>query len=97
MPPALLFLALGTLVQALRPRLASAVVYGLIGWVFLIESLGSVVTITHSVMDTSLFFHIAPAPAANPNWAGLGILVALAVLCAGVAGAVFRHRDLADA
>ncbi len=96
-PPALLLLGLGTLVQAVSPRLTSAVVYGLIGWAFLIEFLGSAVKTSHWVMDTSLFFHITPAPAASPGWTGLGVMVALALACAAAAGMVFRRRDLADA
>ncbi|HLI57220.1 MAG TPA: ABC transporter permease, partial [Actinomycetota bacterium] len=83
--------------QSLAPRLTSAVVYGVIGWAFLIEFLGSAVKVSHWVMDTSIFFHITPAPAANPDWTGIGILVGLALACAAAAGMVFRRRDLADA
>ena len=96
-PPALLVLGIGALVQSLAPRFTSAVVYGVIGWAFLIEFLGSAVKVSHWVMDTSIFFHITPAPAANPDWTGIGILVGLALACAAAAGMVFRRRDLADA
>ena len=95
--PALFLLGVGTLVHATAPRMAAAFCYGLIGWAFLIEFLGSVVNFSHWVLDTSIFFHMAPAPAANPNWASAGALAGLGLLSALVAGIILSHRDLANA
>lgn len=96
-PPALFLLGAGTLVHALAPRWTSAVTYGLIGWSFLVEFLGSVVKFSHWIMDTSLFFHMAPAPASSPNWSSAAGLIGLGCVAAIAAAAVFRRRDLAGA
>jgi ABC-2 type transport system permease protein len=67
-------------------------VYGYLAWSFLIELLGSIVNASH--WDTSVFFHMVPAPASSPNWASAGVVIGVAVACA-VAGCVaFAHRDL---
>ena len=96
-PPAMFLLGLGTLVHAAAPRLTAAVVYGLVGWSFLIEFLGSAVTMSHWVLDTSLLYHVAPAPAASPQWVSAGVLVGLGAGLALAGCAVFQRRDLAGA
>jgi ABC-2 type transport system permease protein len=96
-PAALLLLGVGTLVHATLPRLAAAAIYALIGWAFLIQFVGSVVKMSHWVLDTSVFFHVAPAPATDPNWAGAAGLVGLGLACFLLGGYMFSRRDLASA
>lgn len=96
-PPAVLLLGVGTLVHAGAPRLAGAVAYGLMAWSFLIEFIGSVVKMSHWVLDTSVLFHVAPAPATSPHWASAAVLVALGVLTAMAGGVLFNRRDLISA
>jgi ABC-2 type transport system permease protein len=96
-PPALFLLGFGTLIYGVAPRLVTVVTYGLVAWSFLVEFIGSVVKFSHWVLDTSLFFHLAPAPAASPNWASAAALVALGILGAALGGAALRRRDLVGA
>ena len=61
-------LGVGALAFGLWPRAAVAVAYGLVVWSFLVETLASVIGSNHWLLDTSLLLHIAPVPAADPNW-----------------------------
>jgi ABC-2 type transport system permease protein len=96
-PPALLLLGIGVVLLATVPRLAPGLLYGVIGWAFLVEFLGSVVKFSHWLLDTSVFFHMAPAPAADPNWASAAAMVGLGIAAAMLGGLLFRRRDLASA
>jgi ABC-2 type transport system permease protein len=93
-PPAVFLLGAGTLVHGAVPRLVTPLTYGLIAWSFLIEFVGSVITMSHWVLDTSLLYHIAPAPAAPPRWGTGSAMVALGAAAALAGGALFRRRDL---
>jgi ABC-2 type transport system permease protein len=68
-----------------------------VAWSFLVEFLASVIRSNQLLIDTSIFSHIAPAPAANPNWAATAWLVALGVAAAIAGITVFDRRDLASA
>ena len=70
--PSLFLLGLGALVFGAWPRRTSTVVYGYLAWSFLIEFVGAVVHASHWLFDTSVFFHMVPAPAASPDWPGGG-------------------------
>lgn len=88
--PALFVLGAGMFVLGFRPRLSATAVYGIVAWSFLIDLVGSLLKGGKWLRDTSLFSHIALAPAANPDWltnfvivligAGLAILGVLAYL-----------------
>jgi ABC-2 type transport system permease protein len=93
-PPSLFVLGLGALILGVWPRRTAAVVYGYLAWAFLVEFVGAVVHTNHWVLDTSVFFHMAPAPAVGPHWRAAAVLTVTGVV-AGVAGALFfRRRDL---
>jgi ABC-2 type transport system permease protein len=94
-PPALFVLGLGTLVYGAWPRLTSVVVYGYLAWSFLVEFVGSVVALSHWVLDTSVFFHMVPAPASGPNWTSLLVLTLLGLVAAVAGSALLERRDLA--
>jgi ABC-2 type transport system permease protein len=96
-PPALLLLGLGALVFGAWPRRTSAVVYGYLAWSFLIEFLGAVVRASHWLLDTSVFFHMVPAPAASPNWPSAAAMTGIAVAGAVVGGILFGRRDVIGA
>jgi ABC-2 type transport system permease protein len=90
-------LGIGAVAFGATPRIAPAIAYGLVAWSFLVEFLASVIRSNKLLIDTSIFSHIAPAPAANPNWAATAWLVGLG-LAAAVAGMLgFDRRDLASA
>ncbi|HUY22149.1 MAG TPA: hypothetical protein VMV22_07385 [Acidimicrobiales bacterium] len=96
-PPALFVLGVGVLVLGVRPRAASIVTYGVIAWSFLVELVGTVVRADHWFLDTSLLFHMAPAPATSPDWTSSAVLTALGAVAAVAGGIAFWRRDLASA
>jgi ABC-2 type transport system permease protein len=49
------------------------------------------------LLDTSVFHHVTPAPAADPNWTAACWLTGLGLLGAVLGIAAFRRRDLASA
>ena len=93
-PPSVLLLGVGTLVYGARPRLTPAAAYGYLAWSFLVELLGSVVHLSHWALDTSMFFHMAPAPAAAPNWTSAAVLVAVGTCLAAGGVLLLRRRDV---
>jgi ABC-2 type transport system permease protein len=66
-------------------------------WSFLVQLVASLVIGNRWLLDSSLFHHIAPAPAAPPNWGSVAWLAALglAAMVVGVVG--FTRRDLVSA
>jgi len=95
LPPALLVLGLGVLAFGLRPRLAAATCYALVAWSFLVLLVGAVVGANHWLLDTSLFRHMAAAPAVSPDWTADAMMTALAVFAALIGTVAFARRDLA--
>ncbi len=96
-PPALFVLGVGTLVHGALPRGAAAVSYAVVAWSFLIELVGSVIKASHWLLDTSVLYHVAPAPAANPNWGSAAGLAAVGAGAAALGGYLFTRRDLVGA
>jgi ABC-2 type transport system permease protein len=96
-PPALMLLGLGALAFGAWPRRAAALTYGYLAWSLLVEFTGAVVHISHWVLDTSVFFHMAPAPAANPDWVSAAVLVGLGMAGALAGAFMFGRRDVLGA
>jgi ABC-2 type transport system permease protein len=96
-PPAVFVLGIGALAFGLWPRASIAVAYGLVVWSFIVETISAAVDSNHWLRDTSPFLHIAPVPAADPNWTAAAWLVGLGLLAAGLGVAAFGRRDLAEA
>ena len=96
-PPSLFLLGLGALLLGAWPRRTAAVVYGYLAWSFLIEFLGAVVHASHWLLDTSVFFHMVPAPATSPDWASAAVIAGLGVAGAVVGGILLNRRDLLGA
>ena len=95
LPPALLFLGLGTLAFAVVPRAAVGIAYGLVGAAFLWELLGSLVEAPEWVRSLSPFHDVGLVPGEPFEALAAVVMVAIAVL-AGAAGlALFARRDLA--
>lgn len=93
--PALCVLGTGVLAMGLWPRATSAVTYGVLAWSLLIELAGGFFSSNHWLLDTSVFHHMAAAPAVNPNWASAAILAAVGAAAAALGGVAFQRRDLA--
>jgi ABC-2 type transport system permease protein len=96
-PPAVFVLGIGALAFGLWPRGAIGVVYGLVVWSFLVEVIAAAFDSNHWLRDTSPLLHIAPVPAADPNWAAAAWLVGLGLLAASVGTGAFQRRDLEGA
>lgn len=92
--PAALLLGIGVLVLGFTPRLTSIACWGLLAWAFLLDMLGSAIKVNHWVMDTSLLYHMALAPAVSPNWRVAGTYLAIGAAAALLGGWRFNQRDL---
>jgi hypothetical protein len=56
--------------------------------------LGSAIKVNHWLMDTSLLYHPALAPAVNPNWRITATYLAIGCTAALLGGWRFTRRDL---
>ena len=93
-PTALLVLGLGAIALALAPRAATGVVYGVVIASLLIDLLSSLVSGAHWVEHISLFHYMALAPAQPVHAGAVVVTLVLAVVCAGVATALYCRRDI---
>ena len=96
-PPAVFVLGVGGLAFGVWPRAAIGVTYGLVVWSFVVETVAAAFDSNHWLRDTSPLLHIAPVPAADPNWAAAAGLVGLGLLAAALGVAAFGRRDLIGA
>ena len=67
--PAVFLLGVGTLLIGVWPRAAPVGVYVVLGWSLLIEFVGGIGALSRWLLDTSLFHHVASAPAVPVDWA----------------------------
>lgn len=95
--PALLLLGFGALVIGVWPRRTSALVYGYLAWSFVIEFFGAAVHASHWLLDTSVFYHMVPAPATSPDWASAAAMAGLGVAGAVSGGIFLSRRDVLGA
>jgi ABC-2 type transport system permease protein len=96
-PPGLFVLGVGTLIFGVWPRGAAPVSYAVVVWSLLVAVLGSVVSVNHWLLDTSVLQHTTPAPAAAPDWSSAGALVGLGALGAAAGIVTFGRRDIVSA
>ncbi len=96
-PPAVFVLGVGVLAFGVWPRGAIGVTYGLVIWSFLVETFASISEAGRWLRETSPFLHMAPAPAADPDWAAGAWLVGLGLFAALAGVAAFGRRDLRGA
>jgi ABC-2 type transport system permease protein len=94
-PAAVCLLGLGALAWSVVPRMASAAVYGILAWSFLVELLAGIVNSSHWLLDTSIFHQLSPSPAVAPDWTSGAVMLGIGVLAALAAALLFAHRDLA--
>jgi len=95
--PALGALGLGALLIGLWPRAAVPGVYALLAWSLLVELVGGIGALSHWLLDTSLFHHVAAAPSVPVDWTGDAVVVALSLAAALVGLAAFARRDVLGA
>jgi ABC-2 type transport system permease protein len=94
--PALFFLGIGTLLLGVWPRAAGVGVYVVLAWSLLIELVGGIGALSHWLLDTSVFHHVAAAPAAPTDWAAVGLVAGIGVLASAIGLVAFRRRDLVN-
>ncbi len=94
LPTALLFLGLGALVYALLPRASAAINYGLVTLAFVWQLFGGVLDAPRWLLDLTPFEHVGLVPAEPFRATAAGLMVAIALVCALAAVAIFRRRDL---
>jgi len=92
--PGVFVLGAGVLIFGLRPRLSPAVSYGIVAWSFLVDLIGSLIKGADWLRDSSLFTHMALAPAANPDWGTAAGIVLLGAAAAGIGAVRFSRRDI---
>ena len=94
--PALAVLGIGVLAMGVWPRATTAVTYGVLAWSLLIELAGGFFGSNHWLLDTSVFHHMAAAPAVSPDWVSAATLTAVGAAAALLGGVAFARRDLAS-
>jgi ABC-2 type transport system permease protein len=93
-PPAICILGIGALTMGISPRAVSVVTYSLLGWSLLIELVGGIGTLSHWILDTSLFHQMASAPATPSNWGANGGMLGIGIVGCLLGGVAFKLRDL---
>lgn len=92
--PAVFVLGAGVLLLGVRPRYAVAVAYAIVAWSFLIDLLGALFKGNDWIRDSSLFTHVALAPAAKPDWESAAVIVGLGITAAVLGAIAFVRRDI---
>jgi polyether ionophore transport system permease protein len=97
LPPALLFLALGTLTFALAPRASTVIAYGVVGLAFIWELFGALLEVPAWLLAVSPFHDVGLVPGEPFEAGAAAIMLALAASIALAAVTIFRRRDLTAA
>ncbi len=92
-PPGLFLLGLGALMLGAWPRRASVVIYGYLAWSFLTEFAGGIIHTSHWMLDTSVFYHMVPAPATSPDWQSAAVITCLGILGSILGAILLARRD----
>jgi ABC-2 type transport system permease protein len=93
-PPALTVLGAGVLTLGIWPRATTAVTYGVLAWSLLIQLAGGFFGSNHWLLDTSVFHHLAAAPAVSPHWPGAAVLAVTGAGATLLGAAAFHRRDV---
>lgn len=94
LPVTLLFLGIAALAYALLPRASGAVAYALVTVAFLWDLIGSLLGAPRWLVELTPFEHVGLVPAQPFRVGAAAIMLAIGLLAALAALAVFRRRDL---
>jgi ABC-2 type transport system permease protein len=97
LPVALLFLGLAVLGYAIVPRVSGGIAYGLVMLAFVWYLVGSLVSVPKWLVDATPFAHIGFVPTQPFRTVSAVVMVAVGLLAAAIALAVFDRRDLIGA
>ena len=92
--PALCLAGLGIAAFGFFPRPSTGIIYGVLGWSLVVELIGGIGSLSGSLLTTSLFHHMAPAPATSPDWTAAGVMILIGVFAAVLGTIRFSRRDL---
>lgn len=92
--PGVFVLGAGVLVLGVSPRLTAAAGYAIVAWSSLVDLLAAFIKGGDWLRNSSLFTHIALAPAAKPDWGNDVVMVLLGIGAAVVGAIVFQRRDV---
>jgi ABC-2 type transport system permease protein len=92
--PGVFVLGAGVLMLGLYPRFASILSYGIVAYSFLVNLVGTVVKGNDWIRDSSLFTHIALAPATKPDWFQATVLALIGLGMAALGAVLFHRRDI---
>ncbi len=84
----------GTLLYGVWPRIATAGMYVIIIWSFIIDLLGSVITLNDTLTRSSLFHYIATSPSKQPDWQTFLWLSVLGIALGAIGVFAFSKRDI---
>jgi ABC-2 type transport system permease protein len=93
-PTALLVLGIGAVVCAVAPRAATAAVYGVVAFSFVVDLLSSLVDQMRWTEHLSLFHYMALAPAESAEATTVAVSVVLAGALVAVGTVLFTRRDI---
>jgi ABC-2 type transport system permease protein len=97
LPASLLFLGIGALLVAVFPRQGVGLAYGVVGVAFVWYLVGALLKAPGWLLGVSPFDQIGFVPAASFRGGPAAAMLAIGVVCAGVALVAFRRRDLVGA
>ena len=97
LPVGLLFLGIAALAYAVVPRASAGLAYGLVTVAFLWQLFGSLLGAPTWLVDVTPFAHVGLVPTQSFRVVAAIVMVAIGAVCALVALAVFRRRDLLGA
>jgi ABC-2 type transport system permease protein len=93
-PVALLFLGIAALAHAAVPRASAGIAYAIVTVAFLWDLLGSILGVPKWVVELTPFQHVGLVPTQPFRVGAAAIMVAIGLLAAAAALAIFRRRDL---
>jgi ABC-2 type transport system permease protein len=87
-------IGVGTFLYGFLPRIASAFMYAVIAWSFIIDMIGSAVKLDDWLANSSLLHYISQSPSKTPDWSTFIWLVSLGVVFAAIGIIRFTKRDI---
>ena len=97
LPAALLFLGLGILAFAVRPRASMSIAYGVTSLAFVWELFGAILGAPAWTLNLSPFHHIGLVPAQPFRAGAAAVMLAIAAVSGVAAVRIFERRDLTGA
>lgn len=89
-----LLIGIGTLLYGVLPRLASAGMFAVIIWAFVVDVLKSLLSLDDWVDKTSLLHYVAFTPTKSPDWSTFAWLMSIGLVLMMIGVWRFTQRDI---